>query len=119
MANHTLARLSFLTVALASPLSFAAGDGFRALNNEAGSEFIGTVGTFTRDDVRRNLLSSRGADTWRVTEASASPSEGAVRAGFVQSREEARQTSALRDRAVPATGWRDLGGEAGWVFEGR
>ena len=120
MANRTLAVLSFLTAALASPLTFADNDGFRALNNEAGSQFVGQTGsTMTRDDVKRGLQPLRRDGSWRLTEASVVPMASTPRAGFMTSREEVRQAAALRGQAASSTGWRDIGGEGGWVFEGR
>ncbi|MBW8831128.1 MAG: hypothetical protein JF606_17225 [Burkholderiales bacterium] len=117
MANRTLTCLSFLTVALASPLSFAEGDGFRNLNNEAGTEFIGNSGMLSREEVKLDRAAHRSDS--RVSEASPAPLDSSVRAGFAQSREEVRQAAAIRDRAAMSSGWRNIGGEAGWVFEGR
>lgn len=117
MANRTLARLSVLTVALASPLSFAGSDGFRTLNNEAGSEFVGNSGMLPREEVKLDQATHRNDS--RLTEASHAPADSAVRAGFAPSREEVRQAAAIRDRAALSGGWRDIGGEAGWVYDGR
>jgi len=116
MANRTLTCLSFLTVALASPLSFANGDGFRNLNNEAGSEFIGNHGTLSREEVKGDRAVQRNESL--PSDVSSAPFDS-PRAGFAQSREEARQAEAIRDRAAMSNGWRNIGGEAGWVYEGR
>ena len=117
MANRTLGWLSFLTVALATPLSFAGGDGFRSLNNEAGSQFVGNAGMSAREDVKNEQAAPRNDS--RLTEASPAPLDSSVRAGFAQSREEVRQAAAIRDRGAMSTGWRNIGGEGGWVYEVR
>lgn len=120
MSYRRFAGLGLVTVAFASsPVAMASGDGFRALNGEAGVEFVGTAGSMSREAVRRDLQASQRDGSWQVTEASPSPTPSTLRAGFAATREEARQAAALLERATPATGWRNIGGEAGWVFEGR
>lgn len=117
MANRTLPFLGVLTLALASPLSFADGDGFRSLNGEAGSEFIGNSGMLPREEVKRDQATHRNDP--RLTEASPALLDSPVHAGFSSSRQEVRQAAAIRDRGAVSTGWRNIGGEVGWVYEGR
>jgi hypothetical protein len=102
----------------ASPIAMAAGDGFRALDNEAGTEFVGTVGNMSREEVKHELEEARRDGWQRLTEASPSPTPSALRAGFTSTAEQVRQATALHEQALPSNGWRDFGGEAGWTFVG-
>jgi len=102
----------------ASPMALAEGDGFRAVDNEAGTEFVGTLGSMSREEVRQDLEDARHDGWQRLTEASPSPAPSVLRAGFTSTREEVRRAAALHEEAAPSNGWRDLGGEAGWTFEG-
>lgn len=114
MSNRS-ASFGLLAATLAfSPLAFASSDGFRAMNNEAGYEFVGAAASVSRDEVKRQAQGSL-----LLTEASPAPAPSATRMGFATTREQARQAEFLRDRATPSNGWRDVGGEPGWVFEGR
>lgn len=120
MSYRQTATLGLATLALvSSPVAMASGDGFRAFNGEAGFEYVGTTGSMSRDAVRQDLRASQRSGSWLMTEASPAPMPSALRAGFAPTREEARQAAAMLDRATPSNGWRNLGGEGGWIFEGR
>ncbi|RQP21790.1 DUF4148 domain-containing protein [Piscinibacter terrae] len=103
---------------LASPLVFADQDGFRTLRNDAGAEFVGQSSTLTREQVKAELEAARRDGSLRLIQRSASLPDNAPRAGFVSSRDETRQAMRLREQPA-TTGWRYVGGEAGWVYEGR
>jgi hypothetical protein len=119
MSYRLMFHLGFAALAFgASSVALADGDGFRALDNEAGTEFVGTVGSMSREEVRQDLDDARHDGWQRLTEASPSATPSALRAGFASTREEVRQAAALHEEALPSNGWRDLGGEAGWTFEG-
>ncbi|CAG1019911.1 hypothetical protein BURC_04839 [Burkholderiaceae bacterium] len=120
MSYRQFAYLGLVTVAFAtSPAAIASGDGFRTLNGEAGIEFVGTAGSLTREGVQRDLQAAQRDGSWQMTEASPSPTPSTPRAAFAPTREEARQAAAMLERSSVSTGWRNIGGEAGWVFEGR
>ena len=116
MSVRSLAVLGVVTATLVSAMPALASDGFVVLNNEAGYQFVGTPGVKTRDEVRRELLATP-SPVWRLTEASPPPMAFERRAGFTVTREEARQAAELAAQSRPADGWRNLGGEAGWVFD--
>lgn len=120
MSYRSTASFGLLVATLAvSPLALASSDGFRALNNEAGFEFVGAASAVSRAEVTRQMQAAQRDGTWQLTEASPAPTPSTTRMGFASTREQARQAEALRDRATASNGWRDAGGEAGWVFEGR
>ncbi|MBW8832563.1 MAG: DUF4148 domain-containing protein [Burkholderiales bacterium] len=119
--SNRIVTLSIFTVAatLATPLVFADQEGFRTLSNEAGTDVVGQRSTVTRDDVKAELEAARHDGSLRQSERNASLLEDNVpRAGFVSSEEEKRQAMRLRQQPEPS-GWRYIGGEAGWVYEGR
>jgi hypothetical protein len=97
--SNRLSPIVVAAVALTSPLAMANPDGFRDTGNEAGTQFVGTPSSLSREEVKRDLAAT-------------------PRAGFVSSRQEAQQAQSIRE-SMRSTGWRDLGGEAGWVFDGR
>ena len=116
MLVRSIAGLGLATMALASSMpALASGDGFVALNNEAGFQFVGTPGVRSREEVRSELQAAPQA-AWRLTEASPSPAPAAQRAAFTSTREEVTRAAALSAQEKPADGWRSLGGEAGWVY---
>jgi hypothetical protein len=97
--SNRLTPIVLAAAALASPLAMASGDGFRSTGNEAGTEFVGVQGTLSRDEAKRGLADSQ-------------------RAGFASTREELAGAQRIRE-ATNSTGWRYVGGEVGWVFDGR
>ena len=97
--SNRLTPIIVAAAALASPLVMANQDGFKNTGNEAGTEFVGTKSSLSREEVRRDLTA-------------------APRAGFTSTREEALQAQRARE-ATQSTGWRYVGGEAGWVSDGR
>ena len=116
MSYRSFASLGFAALALASAApAIASSDGFVALNNEAGFEFVGVTGSKSREEVRREVLETPRA-AWQLTEASSPPMPTGVRTGFSPTRDEVRQAAALAEQR-PSDGWRDLGGEAGWAFD--
>lgn len=119
MSNHIFS-LSIIAAAagFASPLAFADQDGFRTLRNDAGTEFVGQRSTVTRDQVKAELEAARRDGSLRLIQRSASLPDSIPRAGFVSNRDEARQAMRLREQPA-STGWRYVGGEVGWVYEGR
>jgi hypothetical protein len=119
MSNRVLT-LSILTVAatLATPLVFADQDGVWTLPNEAGTEVVGQRSTVTRDDVKAELEAARHDGSLRLSQRNASLPGDVPRAGFVSSQDEKWQAMRLRQQSEP-NGWRYIGGEAGWVYEGR
>lgn len=119
MLHRSLIQLGVLSAALmVSGGAFAASDGFRQLNNAAGSEYVGTKGVLTRAQVQADLQAAQQGGSWRQTEASPGPTPMASRAGFWPSAAAVREMSLLDQTTVTARdGWRDVGGEAGWVFQ--
>ncbi len=120
MSTRVLFILTATAGLLASPLASAASDGWRASNNEAGFEFSGITGGFTREQVKQDLELARRDGSLRLTERNHdySRTETAERSGFISSAEQRSQ--ALRAGEVtPRTGWQNIGGEAGWTYEGR
>jgi hypothetical protein len=116
MSVRSFASLGFVVLAVAATVPAAAfSDGFVAIDGEAGFQFVGTPGSKSRDEVRAELQAAPWAG-WRLTEASPSPAPVSQRAAFTSTREQVRQAAALSLQA-PSDGWRDLGGEAGWVFQ--
>lgn len=97
--SNRLTPILVAAAALASPFAMANQDGFKSTGNEAGSEFVGSQGATSRDEVKREL-----SDT--------------PRAAFASSREE-RVLAQRTQEATRSTGWRYVGGEVGWVFDGR
>lgn len=123
MSTRKLLSIIAASTAIASPLAFASQDGWITTNDEAGSRFVGTSSTLTREQVKRELEIAQREGNLRLSQGNASfPRTAAVptspRAGFTSSREERSQ--AQRSLAAPASsGWRYIGGEAGWVFDNR
>lgn len=118
MSVRSFACLGFATLAFAANVPAAATiDGFVALNNDAGFQFVGGApSTKSREEVRQEVLSTPRA-AWQLTEASPPPMSVGVRASFSPTRNEVRKAAALAEQEAPSDGWRDLGGEAGWTFE--
>jgi hypothetical protein len=116
MSVRSFASLGFVALAVAATVPAAASsDGFVAIGGEAGYQFVGTPGSKTREEVRAELQATPRA-SWQLTEASPAPAPVSRRAAFTSTREEAAQAAALSAQAA-SDGWRDLGGEAGWVFQ--
>lgn len=123
MSTRKLLSIIAVSTAITSPLAFAGQDGWITTNDEAGSRFVGTPSTLTREQVKRELETAQREGNLRLSQGSASfPRMAAAttqsRAGFTASREERSQ--ALRSLSAPTSpGWRYIGGEAGWVYDNR
>jgi hypothetical protein len=122
MLNSTFACVGLLSAALVSTSAFATPrDEFRILNSEGGisqQRFPGPAGSTSREGVKGEFRAWRDGST-RLTEASPGPTPSAGRAAFSSTRDEARQAASVLQQSRPSDGWRDLGGDAGWVFDGR
>lgn len=119
MSTRNVFSLTAAAVLLASPLAFASPDGWSVTSNEAGSEFSGTRGGLTREQVKRELEAARRDGSLRLTQRNYSyratgPTE---RSGFVSSPAQRSQAQLAAEAPAPSA-WRDLGGEAGWVYQG-
>lgn len=119
MSSRTLSYSLAIAAAFAAPLAHANGDGFKWIGGEAGVVFEPVPSTVTRSQVKQELDAARRDGTLRLSqrERSYAPTE-MPRAGFADTREQAKQAAQLRERR-PNDGWRYIGGEGGWVFDGR
>lgn len=114
MSTRLVLSIAAATAVLSSPLAWAAPEGS---NNAATTEFAG----LTREQVKRELEAARRDGSLRATQRNANypsnPTHGkATSAGFVSS--PAQRSEASRTAQPPASsGWRFIGGEAGWIHE--
>jgi hypothetical protein len=117
MSARSFASLGLVALAFTATVpAVASSDGFVAINGEAGFQFVGGVPSMkSREEVRQEVLATPRA-AWQLTEASPPPVPIGVRAGFSPTRDEVLHAAALAEQSRPFDGWRDLGGEAGWVF---
>ncbi len=119
MSSRTLSCSIAVAAVFAAPLAHANSDGFKWIGGEAGYAYDPAPSTVTRSQVKEELETARRDGTLRLSQRERSfvPTE-MPRAGFAPSREQAKQAGQLREQR-PNDGWRYIGGEGGWVYDGR
>lgn len=120
MLKKTIGYAGIVTIALVSTSAFASWkDDFRVMHNEGGisqHKPMSATDSKSREGVKQEARALRDTSS-RMTEASPGPEPATPRAAFSSTRD--RSGLAGTQGVGPSDGWRYLGGESGWVFEGR